>query len=159
MVQLASGRTINVGALGFSRGTLNLRNFFQLGTTAQNLAFSSTAILTINPNTTWNGPVTFSLPRIFLSNAIFNNTASITKIVASNDFSTGNCTFNGRTTISNNGTGQFALSNTSGNTFNATAIFNYTSTSALFASNNRSSYFADSILIQCTGIGGIYLGS
>lgn len=158
-VQLASGRTISVGGLGFSFGTLNLRNFYQLGTTPQALTLTNTATLTINANTTWNGAVTFAAPRVFLSNATFNGTTSITKTGANSDNSTGNCTFNGRTTITNNGTGQFGISNTSGNTFNATALFNNTSTSALLAVNNGTSYFADSILVQNTASGGIYLGN
>jgi hypothetical protein len=52
---LSSGNTITVGSGGFSAGTLNLRQFTQSGTTAQNLSFTGTAGLTIGPSSVFGG--------------------------------------------------------------------------------------------------------
>ncbi|MFO0359640.1 MAG: hypothetical protein ACK50N_04010, partial [Flavobacteriales bacterium] len=45
---LAIGRTISIGSVGFETGTISIRNFTQLGTTAQNLNFLSTGSARIN---------------------------------------------------------------------------------------------------------------
>jgi hypothetical protein len=150
---LADGRTISVGASGFSSGTLSLAYFTQAGTSPQSLDLSGTALLQIGTMSTFNGNVDFRSPQITLQRCTFNGTAYFEKEGATNNASFGGNTFNGLTTIVNSGSGYFRLSNdntvsNNGDTFNADVVFTATSSGALQPAYNRTSSFAGNITIN-----------
>jgi hypothetical protein len=120
---LANGKTITVGASGFSAGTLLLRQFTQTGATAQNLTLTGTAALTYGPLSSFGGNVTSSSPTIFLNGCTFSGTTNITKTGASGDFSAGGNIFNGVSTLTNSGTSYFLLGNANPDIWNNDVIF------------------------------------
>jgi hypothetical protein len=109
---LASGKTITVGASGYSKGILNLLNFTQIGGTAQSLTLTGTANLTIGTTSAFGGNVTFIAPAMFLNGCTYSGTSSFTKNGSTNDASIGGNTFTGVSTITNNGAGIMYLANT-----------------------------------------------
>ncbi len=64
---LAATKTISIGAGGFSAGTLLLKQFTQVGATAQNLLLTGTGILTYGPSSSnFRGDMlTSSSPTLF----------------------------------------------------------------------------------------------
>src|SRR6202012_5032735 len=52
---LVNGKTITVGASGFSKGILNLLDFTQIGGTAQSLTLTGTGNLTVGPASAFGG--------------------------------------------------------------------------------------------------------
>ena len=139
---LADTYTLNIGGSGFSVGTLNLNRFTQVGSTAQALTLSGTAILNLGPASQFDGDVNFVSPRILLNGTVFNGTASIEKNGATGDSGTGNNTFNGVTNIINNGSGFFRTNGN--NTFNGVTTFtNNGSADILFENASGSTYNND----------------
>jgi Secretion system C-terminal sorting domain len=120
---LATGKTITIGASGFSAGTLLLKQFTQTGATAQNLTLTGTGVLTYGPSSSFGGNVISSSPAIFLNGCTFSGTTNITKTGASGDFSAGGNTFNGLSTLTNSGSSYFLLGNSNPDTWNNDVIF------------------------------------
>lgn len=137
---LAAGKTINVGPTGFSSGTLLLRQFTQSGATAQNITLTGTAALTVGPSSAFGGNFTCSAPGLFLNGCTYGGIVSCTKTGATNDFSNGNNTFNGVTTITNAGSGYIVLGDNNPDVFNADATFNNTGTSNLYVAHNSNGH-------------------
>ncbi|MBL7859322.1 MAG: hypothetical protein JNM57_16635 [Cyclobacteriaceae bacterium] len=120
---LASGKTISVGASGFSSGELRLKRFTQSGNTTQNLTLTGAAILRVGPATTFDGAVNFISPRITLDGGTFNNTTQIEKNGNGNDDSVGGNTFNGTTTLTTLSANRWRLANTNADTYNGNITF------------------------------------
>lgn len=139
---LASGRTISVGAGGFTIGELRLDRFVQLGATPQTLLLTGTAQLTVGPSTQFNGDVDFRSPQLFLSGGTFNGSAYLEKTGATNNTGSGSNTFNGITAIRNSGSG--VLRTNGGNTFNGTtSITNAGTADILLELTTASTYNSD----------------
>lgn len=102
---LASGKTITIGSNGFTAGTLVLRNFVQVGSTAQSLTLSATTFNMIG--CTFNGNVVFSANALLCKQTVFNGKANLTNSNTSNTTVTcdGGNTFNAPATINQLGTG------------------------------------------------------
>lgn len=114
---LVSGKTFGVGANGFSAGTLVLRNFVQVGSTAQSFSLSAANMNLVS--CTFNGAVTFSGLSILLKQNIFNSTASITHSGNTSASSDGGNTFNSAANFYNTGTSNsFRLGLTNNDVFN-----------------------------------------
>ncbi len=123
---LDSGKTITIGSTGFTNDVLLLKQFTQLGHTAQALTLTGTAVASFH-SSTFNGEITVSSPGILLKNSTFNGMSSFTKTGTSNAQSDGGNVFNGATTISNTGSsGRIRLATVSGDTYNANATFSST---------------------------------
>ncbi|MBK9048367.1 MAG: hypothetical protein IPL74_17350 [Bacteroidetes bacterium] len=123
---LDSGKTITIGSTGFTNDVLLLKQFTQLGNTAQNLTLTGTAVASFN-GSTFNGEITVSSPGILLKISTFNGMSSFTKTGSSNAQSDGGNVFNGVTTISNTGaSGRIRMATVTGDTYNAEATFNST---------------------------------
>ncbi|MDR3716859.1 MAG: hypothetical protein P4L51_28960 [Puia sp.] len=121
---LAAGKTILVGAAGFSAGYLNLNTFTQLGSAAINLAFSGTNTgITFARSSVIGGNLVVTSPDIYLSGCTFNGTSAFTKTGAGGDYGQGGNVFNGVCSITNNGSSYFLLGNTSPDTWNADVTF------------------------------------
>ncbi|MBL0258272.1 MAG: hypothetical protein IPQ03_12420 [Bacteroidetes bacterium] len=113
---LAAGKTISIGAGGFTKGTLLLKRFTQSGSESINLSLNSTSALVLGPSTTLGGNVISSSGVLQLNGCTFSGTSELTKTGNSNDQSTGNNTFNGNCILTNSGTGYFLMGNTSADT-------------------------------------------
>ncbi len=123
---LDSGKTITIGSTGFTNDVLLLKNFTQLGNTAQTLNLTGTAVASFS-SSTFDGEITVSSPGILLKNSTFNGMSSFTKTGTSNAQSDGGNVFNYATTISNTGaSGRIRMATVSGDTFNSDATFNST---------------------------------
>lgn len=139
---LSDTYTLNVGGSGFSVGTLNLNRFTQVGSTAQALTLTGTAILNLGPNSQFDGAVNFVSPRVLLNGTVFNGSAYIEKNGATGDSGTGNNTFNGNTTIVNSGPAFFRTNGN--NIFNGVTTFtNSGSSDILFENASGSTYNND----------------
>lgn len=140
---LASGRTIAVGPLGFDAGQLVIRNFTQLGTTAQELLLGTNASLYLQSGNVFNGDIITTSGRLYLSGTIFNGTGHFSKTNGGGDGSLGGNTFNGYTEFVNSGTGNLSLSYTGIDSFNGDVRLNNTSTGDIrFGQNGGSSTLA-----------------
>ncbi len=152
---MAEGKTISVGGTGFSGGALEIRRFTQgttVGGTAQNLTFTGTGILRIGPSSTFNGNVTFTAPQIYLNGCTYNGTATMIKNGNTATLSNGGNVFNGITSLTNSGTSEWRLANTTGDTYNSAVTFIQSSSGALSPAYNSTNYFSDNITINSTPI-------
>ncbi len=136
---MAAGKTISIGAAGFSVGYLQLMRFTQLGNVAVNLPLTGTASLTFGPSSAIGGNMTSTSATLLFNGCTFSGTVDATKNGSSNDGSTGSNIFNGATTITNSGSGYVQLGNGSLDQFNATSTFNNTGSSTMYIADNSSS--------------------
>ncbi|WP_431212584.1 beta strand repeat-containing protein [Puia sp. P3] len=121
---LAAGKTISIGAGGFSAGTLLLRQFTQTGPTPQSLTLTGTASLYFGPLANFGGNLTTVSPTLFFNSSTFNGTVTSLKNGTSSDQCPGNNLFNGAFTMTNTGTGYFMMGNGNPDTWQSTAVFN-----------------------------------
>ncbi|HEX9509538.1 MAG TPA: T9SS type A sorting domain-containing protein [Puia sp.] len=122
-INLSATKTIGIGAAGFSAGTLSLRQFTQVGATAQNLALTGAGALTLGPSSSFNGNLTTSSPSLSLTGTTFNGTTDLTKTGATGDWSSGNNVFNGVCSITNSGTSYLVLGNSNPDIWNNDVTF------------------------------------
>ncbi len=120
---LAAGKTITVGAAGFSAGILLLRQFTQLGGTPQSLTLTGAGNLTFGPASAFGGNTTTVSPTLFFNGCNFSGTVTSTKNGASNDGSSGNNTFGGAFAVTNTGAGYFLMGNGNPDIWQSTAVF------------------------------------
>src|SRR5258708_18045118 len=121
---LASGKTILVGAAGFSAGFLNLNTFTQLGNVAMNLTFTGASTsLIFARNSVIGGDLTTSTPDIYLNGATFNAATSCTKTGANGNWNAGGNVFNGVPSLTNSGSGFFLLGNSNRDIWNNDVTF------------------------------------
>ena len=120
---LAAGNTITIGAAGFSTGTLQLRQFTQSGTTAQNLALTGTGSLSFGPSSVFGGAITTTSPGLLLNGGTFNGATNFTKTGSSGDFGAGGNIFNGICSITNSGSSYLVLGNSNPDTWNNDVTF------------------------------------
>ncbi len=144
---LNAGNTISVGVTGFSTGQLYLRNFIQLGNSAQNMTLTGTAYLT-HYGSQWNGVVHFVSPRHYLRSSVFNGDAYLEKSGGFNDYSFGGCIFNGVTTMHNSSNARFIGSNNSANDFNGHVTYRQSGNGSLYPAYNRPCTYAGDINID-----------
>ncbi|MBL7832985.1 MAG: hypothetical protein JNK18_03485 [Cyclobacteriaceae bacterium] len=155
---LAAGKTITVGAGGFSSGSLSLLRFVQTSVTNQTLSLTGTAALTVGPNSQFGGDVNFSSPRLFMNGCSYGGTATLTKSGAGDDGGNGGNIFQGVTTITNSGSGYLLTGNTNADQFNAATTFNVTGSGRFqFAQNHggQTTTFASSVLFNINKSGAV----
>lgn len=156
LANMSAGNTINIGGGGFTGSELAFRNFTQAGSTAMNLALTGATSLLRLTNSTIGGNVTFSSPQFVLTSSVFNGTASITKTGASDNSSSGN-TFNGVTTVTNNGSAEIFFGNGAADTFNAATTFNNTGSFRIriaYNHNGATTTFANNLTLNSNKSGG-----
>ncbi|MEO9532229.1 MAG: T9SS type A sorting domain-containing protein [Crocinitomicaceae bacterium] len=120
---LAAGKTITIGVGGFVSGDLYLRNFTQVGATAQSLSPTGTTIMHIR-DSNWGGDVSFTSPRINTRETVYSGTVYIEKTGSTNDNSAGGNTFVGNTTLVNSSDGQLGMGNGNPDDFQSDLIVN-----------------------------------
>ncbi len=117
---LVTGRTISIGTVGASGcGNLSLRNFTQVGTTAQTITLSgnTTATLSFN-NSNFAAAANLTSPRYNMTASTFQGAVTMVKPDGGSDNLTGGNTFQGVTSINNNGSGELNFGNTNPDIFN-----------------------------------------
>ncbi|MCB9164979.1 MAG: T9SS type A sorting domain-containing protein [Flavobacteriales bacterium] len=124
---LAAGRTISVAPGMFNSGTLVLKDFTQVGTTAQALMLGASATLYLQSGNTFNGDIVTSSGRIFLNGTTFNGTARFIKTGTSGDGSAGGNIFNDTVEFTVTSTGNFSLHHNTDDQFNGDILVNSTS--------------------------------
>lgn len=130
-ITLATGRTVTVGASGFTGGSIQFKNFTQVGTTAQTLTVGTNAALNFGTGSTFNGAMTASGGIINLEGATFNSTSKFTKTGTTTDNGTGGCTFNGSAELVNANTGWFRLGFNTLDQFNGDLLVTSTSSGTI----------------------------
>lgn len=149
---LASGKTITLGAGGFTTGNLSLLRFTQLGSTPQTLSQTSgTAILTSGSSSTFNGNVDFNFPQVFLNGTTYNGSASIQKNGATNNASTGGNVFNGNTILTNTGTGYYLMANSSSDAYNSDVTFIQNNSGPVYPNYNTNCTYSGNISVTSSG--------
>lgn len=134
---LASTKKIVVGTLGFSVGSLYLKGFTQLGTTAMTINLTGTANLDVRSNTVFNADLTatlgtgtisvsgatfqgetrFTSGQVNVRTSSFADSVFIHKTSTGNDDSEGGNTFSGPVTLINSGGGELNFATISADTY------------------------------------------
>ncbi len=157
--ELAATKTITIGTNGFKSGVLRLKNFTQLGNTAQTLNPTGTTYF-ILANSYWGGNVDFRSPRIFSKLSTFNGTTHLEKTGGiSDDNNYGGNTFHGVTTLVNSGSKTFNLANINIDIFNADVQMINSGTSQMTLAKNQAGHIVNGNLTVTnsgTGTGNSY---
>ncbi len=128
---LSATRTISVGGSGFSAGDLRMRNFTQVGGTAQSFTNSGTGYIYLR-DCNWGGNVTFSGGRMRTEGTTYQGIANLTKTGASDDRSQGGNTFTGDAILTNSGSAYFGMGYLASDTFSANLTLNNTGTNRMY---------------------------
>lgn len=152
---LASGKTITVGALGFSTGALTLKGFTQTGATPTTLTLTGSAVVSIGGSSVFNGNVSILAPAVLLNGAQYNGTLSIEKTGTIGTAGNGGNTFNGAVTIKNSSSLTFATGNGSPDIFNADVSLNSAAPGGVIylAFNSTGTQFKGNIIVESSGAG------
>jgi hypothetical protein len=137
-ITMAAGKTISVGAAGFSTGYLQIERFTQLGNTAMNLPLTGVSALTFGPTSAIGGDMTSTSGSLYFNGCTFSGICNATKTGTTNDGSGGNNVFNGVTTITDAGAGNMVFGNGNADQFNNTATFNNTGSNSMYVAYNSS---------------------
>lgn len=157
---LATGKTIKVGALGYSNGTLQLKNITFNGSDDQDFQLTGLGILQVGPGTTFNGNVNSVSAGLLLNGATFNGQFTAVRNGAVSNTGTGGNVFNGITQITNSGTGNIITSNTSPDIFNAALTLNSTNSGTIHvAYAGTGNAFNDNVYVNSTSTGGVRFGA
>ncbi|MBX2901230.1 MAG: hypothetical protein KF775_16375 [Cyclobacteriaceae bacterium] len=136
----------------FASGSLNLYRFTQIGALAENLNLTGSAILRVGPNSSFDGPVNFVAPRLFLNGATYNSSAYLEKNGVNDDASNGGNIFNGTSTLVNSSSGFLLTANTSPDIFNGpVTVTNSGSNWIYLAHNVAGNQFNNNITVNNTG--------
>ncbi len=151
---LASTKTITIGAGGYDAGLLYLRNFTQVGPTAQTLNTTGTAYI-YNYDSNWGGDVDFRAPRMNTRGTRYNGTSYIEKTGGiADDNCTGGNFFTGNTDLVNTGSRRLGFGWTVPDTcLGDVNISNTGSQSMIFAYNSTGNYIGGDLTITNTPSG------
>ncbi len=158
----AAGKSILIGAAGFSTGYLQLAQFTQDGTTAINLPLTGNSSLTYGPASSFGGNVVSASGSLYFNGAVFNGTVNAVKNGGSNDASSGSNFFNASSVFTNAGAGYLLFGNGNADHFNADASFiNSGSANLYVAYNSANNVFAGvtSFTNNPTSASAIYVSS
>lgn len=108
---LSNGYALKIGAAGFTSGTLFLRQFQQVGSTAQNLTLTGNSTLRLGPSLVINGDFTSVSPALLLNGGTYNGTSSFRKSGPTGDWSNGGNIYNGVCSITNSGESYLVMGN------------------------------------------------
>ncbi|MBN8859724.1 MAG: T9SS type A sorting domain-containing protein [Sphingobacteriales bacterium] len=147
---LSAGKTISIGAPGFSAGTLLLKQFTQAGSTAQHLTLTGTGRLVFGPSAAFGGAVTSSSPGLSFNGCTFNTTVNCTKNGTTDDQSSGNNIFNGNAVFTNNGTGYLMMTVSAPDVYNSDVNFVKSSTGLIYPNYNQSGAYGGNLNISST---------
>jgi len=132
---LAATKTISIpgsGATNYIGGNLILKNFTQIGSTAQSLELGSSANYLNIQYSNWGGNVNFKAPRVLTRNTTYSGTSLLEKTGANHDASSGGNTFVGNAELKNSGTGYMLMGNGSPDDFQANLVMNNNSSHNMY---------------------------
>lgn len=160
---LAAGRTIAIGATGFSAGLLYLRQFTQSGNAPIVLNATGTAEIDLGPTSSFGGTVTVQSPNIYAIRSVFNDVVTLTKTDGTTNASSGGNIFNSTLTanyFSTTGTGYWSFANGNPDIYNGDVyannnsldriIFSHASTGTQFNGNFIATQQGSSVGIAIT---------
>ncbi len=158
---LADGYTIGVGGLGVISGDVRLIRFTQVGPTAQTLALTGIAILTLGPSSSFGGDIDFKAPQLLLNGVTVDGTALLEKTGAGNNESSGGNIFNGPTTLTNSGSGYFYSAQSAPDIFNNDLTLTNTGSNIISIARNvpGNEFHGDIIFNATLGSAGIYIAA
>ena len=137
ITMLANGQSIYVDPEGFVSGQLQLRNFNQLGATAQSIVLTGNAYMNVH-DANWEAVVNLSSPRITTRGTVYQSVSTLNKTGAVNDASVGGNVFHANANLNNNGSGYFVMGNTNPDTFLVDLNINNLGSNAMHVANNSS---------------------
>lgn len=150
---MPDGRTIALGAGGYTAGVLNIRGFVKQGNVGISLS-QTTGNATINflQGTDISGDVTVNFPRFTMQQTRFRGNVSITKNASGNDTSPGGCTVDGTFAVTNPTAGQIVLSMVDADTYNGNVTINNSGNTIFYlAQNNTGTAFNGNLILNSTG--------
>ncbi|MBX2965512.1 MAG: hypothetical protein KF845_05145 [Cyclobacteriaceae bacterium] len=158
---LAAGRTIGVGSSGVISGDIRLMRFTQVGPTAQTLALSGIAILTLGPSSSFDGDIDFKSPQLLLNGVTMNGIALLEKTGAGDNASRGGNIFNGPTSLTHSGSGYFYSAQNEPDIFNDDLTLTNTGSNLIsIARSVPGNEFNGDIIFNATlGSTGIYIAA
>ncbi len=145
---MSAGNQIYIGSTGYTSSLLDIRNFTQQGTTAQDFSFLTPFTYIWMQNCVWNGPFTAVGEATYVNGCTFNNTSYFDKQSGFLCTNNGGNTFNAPTTIKNSSTSQYTLDDITPNDYNDDVTFINTGTSVILPSNQCPSTYAGNITID-----------
>ncbi|MEY4877549.1 MAG: hypothetical protein RL708_2699, partial [Bacteroidota bacterium] len=149
---LAAGKTITLGAGGFSAGMLLLQKFTQQGTAPISLSMTGTSNLTFGPSSIIGGNLTATSGALLFNGCIFNGTLNCTKTGSSGDWGQGGNTFNSTSTFINNGSSYLILGGTNPDVWNGDATFTNTGSERILpAYSSIGNMFNGNIYVNTSG--------
>jgi hypothetical protein len=154
---LSTGKTITIGAGGFTSGSLSLPRFTQLGATSQTLNPTGTAALIVGPNSRFDGNVNFVSPRLLLNGCIYGGTGNFEKTGDLDDAGSGGNVFTGVTTITNSGLRYLLLGNGTRDQFLSATTFNNTGSYRIYFGHShpgQTTEFASDLTLNTNKSGG-----
>jgi hypothetical protein len=138
-------------------GTFDLNTFTLSATGTSSFNGGTITNGTLQPNgtstfagTTIDVTLTISAGKVLLNGSTFNYAVTITDTSSAHHYGTGGNTFNSTVSLthaSSCGTGQWAIDNTSGNTFNGNAVFIQHATGTFFVSGIGTAYFNGNVTV------------
>jgi len=131
---LAATKTITIGGT-FIGSYLYLRNFTQVGATAQNLTLTGDARLELY-DSDWGGDINFSSPTFYTRGSRYRSGVIFTKTGTTGDYSNGGNQFDSDLEMNNSGAGIFSLGNTNPDIFGNDVIMNNTGTGRAYIAYN-----------------------
>jgi len=157
---LAGSGSIGVSSLGFTAGTLQLKNFTQATAgTPQNITTTGTSIIQFGPAASFAGPVTSSSGGMLFNSSTFNGTVNSTKTGGTNDQSPGNNTFNAQSTFTNSGSGYLEMTYSGGDTYNGDVTFVKNGSGALSPNYNNTGTYNGNVTVTSPSASAITFGS
>jgi len=135
-ITLAAGKTISIGAAGFSTGYLQIMRFTQLGNVPVNLPLTGNSALTFGPTSAIGGDMTSTSASLYFNGCTFNGAVNSTKTGASNDYSSGNNIFNGPAVLTDQGAGFLLMGNGNRDQFMSAATFNNLGANNIYVAYN-----------------------
>ncbi len=152
---LSATNTILIGAGGFSAGQLYMRDFTQVGNTAQSLTLTGTGYMT-NYDNSWGGDVTFIAPRMYTRGTTYSRTAYLEKSSTTTDRSVGGNVFTLDATWVHSGTAnEFSMGNGTGDSCLANlTLTNSGGGSLVHGYGTGSNYISGNLTVSNTGTTG-----
>lgn len=158
---MPDGRTISIGAAGYTAGALNFRGFIKQGNTGLSLTQTTgNATISFLPGSDFSGNVTLDFPRFVLDQARFRGNLTINKNAPGNDTSPGGCRIDGNFTLTNPSAGQIVFSNVQPDVYvGDVTVHNSGNTILYLAHRGVGNEFNGNLILNSTGTSqGIRIG-
>jgi hypothetical protein len=131
---------------GFTSGSLRFRRFVQTGSAAITLSNTTAGIQAyMETGTVFAGTVDMNFNQFFLNGATFNGTTTLRNNGTATVGCTGGNVFNGTTIINSTGSGEWRLATTTPDNYNGNVTFRSTSATKLFPAYSTAVTFAGDV--------------